>query len=190
MMNKRLTVEQIAEIVESHEKWLKSEDGGKRANFEGANCRGANFVGANLIGANFVGANFEDANFEGANLIGANCRGANLIGANLVSANLVSANFEGAKELNNAQIWDTNLGGTTLDGRWVVVAQIGARKGTTCYNKKNDIIRCGCFKGTLDEFAEAVEREHSDHPQYLAEYRAAITYIKEICKIEDVINDE
>ena len=139
-MNEKVTVEQLAEIIGSHGKWLRGEEGGERADFSFKDCRFANFEGANFVGA---------------------------------------------KKLNSAQIWDTNLGGTTLDGRWVVVAQIGSRKGTTYYDKANDIIRCGCFKGTLDEFAEAVEREHSDHPQYLAEYRAAITYIKEICKIEE-----
>ena len=174
-MNEKLTVEQIAEIIESHGKWLRGEDGGERADFSFKDCRGANFEDAN----------FEDANCRDANFVGANCRGANFEGANCRGAN-----FEGAKELNNAQIWDTNLGGTTLDGRWVVVAQIGSRKGTTYYDKENDIIRCGCFKGTLDEFAEAVEREHSDHPQYLAEYRAAITYIKAICEIEIIENEE
>ena len=153
-MNEKLTVEQIAEIIESHGKWLRGEEGGKRADFSFKDCRDANFVGANCRGANFVGAN---------------CRG---------------ANFEGAR------IWSTNLSETNLDGRWVVVAQIGSRKGTTYYDKVNDITRCGCFKGTLDEFAEAVEREHSDHPQYLAEYRAAITYIKAICEIEIIENEE
>ena len=178
-MNEKLTVEQIAEIIESHGKWLRGEEGGKRADFSFKDCRGANFVDANCRGANFEGANCRGANCRGANFEGANCRGANFVGANLIGAN-----FEGAR------IWSTNLSETNLDGRWVVVAQIGSRKGTTYYDKVNDITRCGCFKGTLDEFAEAVEREHSDHPQYLAEYRATITYIKAICEIEIIENEE
>jgi hypothetical protein len=38
-------------------------------------------------------------------------------------------------------------------------------------------ISCGCFFGTLEEFAERVERTHGDN-RYGREYRAIIEVIK------------
>ena len=43
-----LTTGKIQEIIDSHGKWLRSEDGGSRANLSDANLRGANLRGANL----------------------------------------------------------------------------------------------------------------------------------------------
>ena len=67
-----LTTGKIQEIIDSHGKWLRSEDGGSRANLSDANLRGANLRGANLRGANLSDANLSDANLRGANLRGAN----------------------------------------------------------------------------------------------------------------------
>ncbi len=56
----------LQEIIESHGKWLRGEEGGNRANLGGANLGGANLGGANLRGANLRGANLGDANLGGA----------------------------------------------------------------------------------------------------------------------------
>ena len=42
----------------------------------------------------------------------------------------------------------------------------------------------GCWRGTLDGLAERVEREHAEHPVFLAEYRAAIAYMKAMMAID------
>ena len=59
---------ELQSVLDLHDKWLLDEDGGIRANLEGANLYGANLEGANLEGANLEGANLTRANLEGANL--------------------------------------------------------------------------------------------------------------------------
>ena len=59
-----LEKEKIREIIESHGKWLRNEEGGIRANLRGANLRGANLRGANLSGANLSGADLSDADLR------------------------------------------------------------------------------------------------------------------------------
>ena len=68
----KLSTEKLQEIIESHGKWLRNEDGGQRANLQDANLRGANLRGANLQGANLQDANLQDADLQRANLRGAN----------------------------------------------------------------------------------------------------------------------
>jgi hypothetical protein len=53
---KKLTQEEINNILELHDKWLKGIDGGERANLEDADLMEANLTGANLtnIKADFL----------------------------------------------------------------------------------------------------------------------------------------
>lgn len=48
----------------------------------------------------------------------------------------------------------------------------------TTYDFDKDIIWCGCFKGTLDEFEAKVNITHKDNEQYLKEYLGLINYLK------------
>ena len=87
--------QELKNILDKHLKWIRGENGGKRANLFGANLFGANLSGANL----FV-ADLSRANLFGANLSGADLSGANLSGANLSRANLFGADYiEKAKNL-------------------------------------------------------------------------------------------
>ena len=101
----------IEETLRLHKLYLNNEEGGVRANLEGANLkgadlrrvylrraylRGADLTGSDLRGANLRLANLKKADLEGANLEGAYLRGADLEGANLTDANLEAANLEGA----------------------------------------------------------------------------------------------
>ena len=56
-----MTNEELKKIIEKHEKWLKDQDGGERANLCGARLSGADLYGANLIGADMRGANLSGA---------------------------------------------------------------------------------------------------------------------------------
>ena len=60
--------QKLKQILESHGKWLRGEEGGERAN---------------LYEANLYGANLREADLRGANLREADLRGANLYEANL-----------------------------------------------------------------------------------------------------------
>ena len=84
-----MTPNELKTILDSHVKWMASEEGGIRANLSGAN----------LIDADLSGANLRGANLRGANLSGANLSDANLRGANLIDANLSDANLRGAKNI-------------------------------------------------------------------------------------------
>ena len=61
-----------------------------------------------------------------------------------------------------------------------VADSIGSRNDTTTFYKTADDgigVTCGCFTGTIDEFAAAVEETHGDN-KYGREYRAAIELAK------------
>ena len=152
---RELTKEEI-EVLQRHAKWLEDEEGGEKADL-----RGADLWGANLWGANLWGANLRDADLRGANLRGANLWGANLWGANLRDADLRDANLWGAA------------------GKILSFGPIGSRQGITYVTKteRTILVRCGCFYGTLEEFAAKVEEEHGDS-QHGKSYKAAIEFIK------------
>ena len=64
----KITQEQLNEIVASHGKWLRNEEGGEKAYLSCADLRGADLSGANLSGAYLSGANLSGADLSGANL--------------------------------------------------------------------------------------------------------------------------
>ena len=103
---------------------------------------------------------------EKADLRDADLRDANLWDADLRGANLRDANLRGA-----------NLRGAV--GKILSFGPIGSRQGITYVTKTERTIhvRCGCFYGTLEEFAAKVEEEHGDS-QHGKSYKAAIEFIK------------
>jgi uncharacterized protein YjbI with pentapeptide repeats len=159
------------------------------ANLYGANLDGANLTRANLYGANLDGANLTRANLDGANLYGANLYGANLYGANLTRANLYGANLDGAN-LTRANLYGANLDGANLTranlyGKEIVsVVQFGGigserRSSTAIVLVDGSVdVRCGCFCGSLGEFAAQIERTHANNSRCLAEYRAAVEFVQ------------
>ena len=99
----------IPEILAKHEKWVRDEKGGERANLTGANLARADLTDASLVGANLVGANLVDAKLTDANLVGANLTRANLTNANLVGAYLAGANLKGTCLDPEAPLPETDL---------------------------------------------------------------------------------
>ena len=79
----KIGTKKLQEIIESHGKWLKFEDGGKCADLRGADLQDANLQCADLQGADLRGADLQCANLRGADLQCANLRDANLRGADL-----------------------------------------------------------------------------------------------------------
>ena len=165
----KISAKKLQEIIKSHGRWLRNEEGGERANLSGANLRSANLSSAYLRSADLSGANL-----SGANLRSADLRSANLSGANLRSADLRGANLSGA-----------NLRDADLDKTYYQVVRIGSRRGTTTYCVDDDNVLCGCWNnykgGTLEEFKTRVEsvygREgNNPNEQYYDEYMAAITF--------------
>ena len=150
----KISAEKLQEIIKSHGRWLRNEEGGERANLRGANLRGAYLSGANLRDANLSGANLSDANLSGADLSGANLRGADLSGADL------DKTYYQVVRIGSRR-------GTT----------------TYCVDDDNVLCGCwNNYKGgTLEEFKTRVEsvygREgNNPNEQYYDEYMAAITF--------------
>jgi hypothetical protein len=113
---KKITQEELKEILTFHKLWLDSETAkGKRANLEGAYLKGANLKGTNLRWADLQEADLREANLEGADLRWANLEGADLEGAYLKGANLKGANLREA-DLQEADLREANLEGADL--RW------------------------------------------------------------------------
>jgi hypothetical protein len=147
-----MTTAELKIILDKHKKWRRGEEGGSRANLEGAYLEGAylegayladanladayleganladaNLEGAYLEGANLADANLADANLERANLEGANLEGANLADANLADANLADANLERAN-LEGANLADANLADANLEGAYLAGAEKRAER--------------------------------------------------------------
>lgn len=165
----KISAEKLQEIIESHGRWLRNEEGGERAD---------------LRGADLSGADLRSANLSSANLRSADLRGANLRSATLRSADLRSANLRSA-DLSDAYLSDAYLSDADLDKTYYQVVRIGSRRGTTTYCVDDDNVLCGCWNnykgGTLEEFKTRVEsvygREgNNPNEQYYDEYMAAITF--------------
>jgi hypothetical protein len=170
----KISAEKLQEIIKSHGRWLRNEEGGERANLSDANLSGADLSDADLSDANLRGADLSDANLRGANLSDANLSDANLSGAYLRGADLSDADLSGAY-----------LRGADLDKTYYQVVRIGSRRGTTTYCVDDDNVLCGCWNnykgGTLEEFKTRVEsvygrEDNNPNEQYYDEYMAAITF--------------
>ena len=190
----KISAEKLQEIIESHGRWLRNEEGGERANLRSADLYCADLYCADLSGANLRRADLRGANLRSADLSGANLRRADLSGANLRSADLSGANLRRADlsgaalsgaNLSSANLSGANLSGADLDKTYYQVVRVGSRRGITTYCVDDDNVLCGCWNGfkggTLDEFKTRVEsvygREgNNPNEQYYDEYMAAITF--------------
>ena len=127
---------------------------------------GADLRGADLGGADLGGANLRCANLRGADLGGANLCGADLGGADLRGANLRCANLRGWGKISS-----------TSD--ILILGPIGSRNDyiTIYHTDKGIFIRCGCFSGTIDEFAKKVKETHKGN-KHERDYLAMVDFVK------------
>ena len=152
------------DIIFTHEKKNNTvKDTLQEAVKSGANLRGADLRGADLRGANLFGADLRGANLFGANLFGANLRGADLFGADLFGANLYE---EWGKLEKNTDIFSAG--------------PLGSRNGYTTFfhTDKGIFVRCGCFRGTLEEFIAKVKETHNDN-EHARSYLAIAEFVKQ-----------
>ena len=163
------------------------------ANLGGAYLYGADLGGAYLGGADLYGADLRGADLRGANLYGANLGGAYLGGANLGGADLYGADLRGAN-LGGAYLGGANLGGANLGGAYLreewgklekntdifIAGPLGSRSGYTSFfhTDKGIFVRCGCFRGTLDEFVAKVKETHNDN-EHARNYFAIVEFVKQ-----------
>ena len=163
--------EEIRIVLEKHEKWLKNELGGIRADLSGADLYGVDLNGANLWGANLIKADLRvaylikadlrEATLRGANLSGVDLRGADLSGADLYGVNLRRANLRGA-DLSGADLREANLSGAILHGADLREANLRWAKNVPSYACRLVCPEEGSFIGfkkartTVPDFREAI----------------------------------
>ena len=108
MNNKELKL-----IIEKHKKWLNNNDGGERADLNGADLRGADLSDADLRYADLRDADLRRADLSGADLRGANLSDADLSDADLRRTELSHANLS-CTNLSHADLGDADLSGADL----------------------------------------------------------------------------
>ena len=61
----------------------------------------------------------------------------------------------------------------------MMVGPIGSRGGYTTifHTDKGVFVVCGCFRGTIEEFAKKVEETHGDN-RHAMDYKALIEFVK------------
>ena len=75
---KNINQEELNEILQKHEMWLRGEEGGERANLCNTDLRGFDLSDANLSYTNLSNADLSNTDLRYANLWGANLNYANL----------------------------------------------------------------------------------------------------------------
>ena len=110
---KKISREELNEMLVQHELWLNDE-GGKRLDLENVDLRDADLRNTNLRNANLECANLECANLMNTNLECASLRNANLECANLECASLMNTNLEYAN-LTNTNLEYANLRSANLE---------------------------------------------------------------------------
>lgn len=98
---KILTQIELDEVVELHEKWLRGEEGGRRAELCNVDLRSVDLACVNLSFADLSHANLTSAKLRSTDLSYANLASANLASANLTSADLNHANLSSATGLKS-----------------------------------------------------------------------------------------
>ena len=118
---KKITEEELKEILEQHKLWLDSnEKEGKCADLTDADLTWADLTGANLTSADLRGSNLNFANLRRADLTSAdlshtNLTSVDLSGAVLTDADLTDTDLRRA-DLAFANLSDANLSGANLSG--------------------------------------------------------------------------
>ena len=60
----KISAKKLQEIIKSHGRWLRNEEGGERANLRSADLSGADLSSANLSSANLRGANLDKTYYQ------------------------------------------------------------------------------------------------------------------------------
>lgn len=187
----RITQEKLKEILASHSKWLRGENGGEKADLSNVDLSYINLNHTDLRGANFCGANLYRANLFGANLSGAKLCGADLCGADLSYSSLRATNLRHTN-FGNSIFYNANLSTTSLSKTYYQIVRIGSREATTTYCVEDDNVRCGCWNnyggGTLAKFKERVENVYGEegktpNKKYYTQYMAAIEFFEKMAKL-------
>ena len=115
-------------------------------------------------------ANLSYTDLSNADLNYAELQYADLNHANLAKANLYHANLQFA-----------NLTQAKLPKQIIRIGPIGSRKSYTVINLGDDIITCGCWKGSLEEFKVRIDEVYPDG-KYRDQYLGVISLVESLRK--------
>lgn len=125
---RKISPEELWEILAKHEAWLKGDAHGECADLRNTDLRRAYLSSTNLSHAQLNGANLLEANLLFANLSHANLRNSVLRSASLILADLRNA------DLSSADLSYTNLGGAKLGNTDLSFANLN------CSNLNNAVL--------------------------------------------------
>jgi hypothetical protein len=164
---KKITQEELNEIIQNHKLWLEGETKGKRAdlsysdlsysNLSWVDLRGVDLSYSNLIGANLSNSDLRGADLRGADLRGSdlsysNFRGADLRGSYLKNSDLSGIDLEGS-DLSYLDLRGADLGGSNLKG---TIHDLKILKSITSFKWniviKNDLVTVGCQEHTYKQW--------------------------------------
>lgn len=123
---RKISDEELRKILNLHEKWLRGEEDGIRADLGWTDLRNMNLSHTNLSAANLDYAILENSDLSRSDFIRTNLSCANLKNANLSYATLDHTNFSNAclaganlkgAYLNNTILINTNLDGIEYKGK-------------------------------------------------------------------------
>ena len=97
--------------------------------------------------------------------------------ADLSGANLCKADLRGANLLN-AILRDANLREAALDIKIYQATRTGSSGRMTTYDATNNIVWCGCFKGSMQQFEAAILKTHENNDVDRNNYLALVAYFK------------
>ena len=180
----------LKEVLRLHELWLKGYEDGRRADLSQGDFSYTDLSGADLSNANMRDADLSGADLSGADLSGADLSGAYLRGAYLRSTNLRSANLRDAylrsAYLSGADLSGADLSYAAFDDRIFCLDRIGFNKRRTTYNATKDIVWCGCFTGTFEEWVAKIRKTYpGKNNVYRREYEAAIAFFKTVAEANE-----
>ena len=85
-----------------------------------------------------------------------------------------------------ADLSGADLSGANLDDHIVCLDRIGSAKRRTTYNATKDIVWCGCFKGTFEEWVAKIRKTYPDENNvYRKEYEAAVAFFKAVAEANE-----
>ena len=155
----------LKEVLRLHGRWIHGYEDGRRADLSQRDLSHADLCGADLRIASLRNANLNEADLRGAYLSHA--------------------------DLNGASLRDADLSYATFDDRVFCLDRIGSAKRRTTYNATKDIVWCGCFTGTFEEWVAKIHKTYPDESNvYRKEYEAAIAYFKAVAEANEKIKNE
>ena len=175
---KNISQEELNEILEKHEMWLKNKKSGKRADLMGTDLgyvelRWVDLSYAELMGANLSNANLSNANLSDVNLKNANLKNTDLTNADLtgIKTNIHTIGYNLACPEKGSFIGYKKANGYIIE---LLILENAKRSSATTY-------KCRCDKAKVLDIEDAytgkkIEKTKSDYdPEFIYRVGEIIT---------------